>query len=356
MMLNVCADPEVLSALRIVRIVITIIKIVVPIILIVTGMLDFAHATMEGDNSKVMGVFVKRIIAALLVFFIPTFVNIIADATSYDSENFLSCIKNATEEGVKSAKLKRAESYVLSAKNTLQTGYYTLAKTYVASLEDSSTKTSLNNQLAKVKSDLDEAQKEREKRKKEAEAKGPIGGGSSSGGSSGGSWTGAGAGPVNIKTDGKYTKSEIMDMSEEQVKSMTKQQFIEFIGAAARYVYAEYGGVLPSITIAQACLESGYGKHFETTSHNVYGLIGYPGSKPKVNKLRKFENFYEATYYHYAYFQNYSNVYGSFLNNCAAHQPLAAADSLHAYAGGSQTYAPSIKSIINTNNLTQYDY
>ena len=146
-------------------------------------------------------------------------------------------------------------------------------------------------------------------------------------------------------------------MSEQQVKDMTNQQFIEFMASAARIVYAEYGGVLPSITIAQAILESGYGNHFEATSHNVFGLIGYPGSKPKVNKLRKFDNFYEATYYHYAYFENYRNVYNNFLNMNANHQPQAAARQyLHAYAGGSQTYGPTIETLINQYNLTQYDY
>ena len=92
---------------------------------------------------------------------------------------------------------------------------------------------------------------------------------------------------------------------------MSKAEFIKYIGAVAQDIYSQYGGVLPSITIAQAILESGYGNHFENTSNNVYGLMGYPGSKPKVHKLRKFDSFYEATYYHYKYFQTYTNVYGN---------------------------------------------
>ena len=161
---------------------------------------------------------------------------------------------------------------------------------------------------------------------------------------------------TGISKSGKYTKAEIIAMSEEQVRAMNNQEFIEFIASAAQIVYSEYGGCLPSITIAQAILESGYGDHFETTSHNVYGLIGYPGDHPKVSKLRKFDNFYEATYYHTQYFYAYSNVYGNFLNNCAAKNALGAATSLSAYAGGSQSYPGTIQTLINQYNLTQYDF
>ena len=150
-------------------------------------------------------------------------------------------------------------------------------------------------------------------------------------------------------------------MDESNVVAMSKQEFFDYIGSMAQMVYKEVGGVLPSITIAQACLESGYGKHFVPTTHNVYGLRGYPGNKPKVytasggNYLRKFENFYEATYYHATYFFQYSNVYGSFLAACNNRQPLVAASYLGAYAGGSPTYGGKIQQIISQYNLTKYD-
>ena len=113
-------------------------------------------------------------------------------------------------------------------------------------------------------------------------------------------------------------------MDEQTLKNMDNQQFIEFMASAARIVYQEYGGVLPSITIAQAILESGYGNSFEATSFNVFGLIGYPGSKPKVNRLRKFDNFYEATDYHYSYFPTFPKYYTEFLNLCTQHKPQEA--------------------------------
>ena len=157
------------------------------------------------------------------------------------------------------------------------------------------------------------------------------------------------------KKYGKYTREDMMNMTEAQVRAMSKQEFIEFIGAIAQDIYAEYGGVLPSITIAQAILESGYGNSFENTSHNVYGLIGYPGSKPLVHRLRKFDNFYESTLYHYKYFQNYSNVYAKFLQDCKNKKAISACKYLSAYCAGSTTYGPTCEALIRQYNLTQYD-
>ncbi len=162
--------------------------------------------------------------------------------------------------------------------------------------------------------------------------------------------------PPEIKTyGGKYTRDQIESMSEEEVRNMSNEEFIEFIGAAAQLVYEEYGGPLPSITIAQALLESGFGDHFENTSHNVYGLIGYPDEKGKVNRLKKFDNFYEATVYHATYFEAYKQYYPQFLAKCAEGDAIGAAAYLGAYAGGSQTYGPSIQALIRNYNLTEYD-
>ena len=360
MILKLCDEPDVLSVFRIIRVLITIIKIVVPIILIVSGMISFAKGVDKADPSGSLKLFSKKLIAALLIFFIPTFITVICDATEFDASNIITCIKDGTEEGINNAANKRAEAYILIAKNTLNLGYYTQAKTYVNGLEDTGRKNALNTQLASVKADLDEAQREREERKKEAEARGAIGGNVTG---SGKGWdpskyTVGGNGDVDIpiRENGKYSKSEIMDMSESQVKSMSREQFIKFVAAAARYVYKEYGGVLPSITIAQACMESGYGKSFTESTHNIYGLIGYPEDKPQVGRLRKFDNFYEATYYHYAYFDHYSDKYGVFLDACSRHDTASATPELRKYAGGSTSYGNSVQSIINTYNLTQYDY
>lgn len=80
MILSICDLTEVKKIMRIIKIVILLIRIAVPIILIVVGMLDFMKATSSGDDAtlkKTLSQFVRRIIAAVLVFLIPTFVSAI---------------------------------------------------------------------------------------------------------------------------------------------------------------------------------------------------------------------------------------------------------------------------------------
>ena len=157
----------------------------------------------------------------------------------------------------------------------------------------------------------------------------------------------------------KYTKDEVMNMDEATVKAMKSQSretFIEFVAACAVINYKERGGgVLPSITIAQACLESGYGASFEDGSYNFYGLIGYPSNKPKVNRLRQFDNFYEATDYHASYFENFPKSYTNFLALCDQGDAMGACQYLSAYAGGSQTYPGNCQWIIQNYGLEKYD-
>ena len=61
--------------------------------------------------------------------------------------------------------------------------------------------------------------------------------------------------------------------------------------------------------------------------------------------------------FYFPYFPTFPKYYTEFLNLCTQHKPQEAARLyLHAYAGGSQTYGPTIETLINQYNLTQYDY
>ncbi len=330
MILSICDDPDVLSIMRIIILVVNIIKIIVPIILIVTGMISFAKAVVDSEIEKPLKQLVTKIVASILIFLMPTLVSIVVNIVD-TKDTYYSCIENATKEKIEEGYVNRAKLYVLNAKNSLSLSYYQYAVNKVTKLKQSSEKNNLINELNEIHTEILNAIKEREEKKKQ----GTLG---------------------QINLDGNYSKVDIIDMEEQKVRDMTNEEFIEFMASNARLVYQEYGGVLPSITIAQAILESGWGDSFESTSHNLFGLIGYPGEKPKVHVLRKFDNFYEATYYHYAYFQNYSNVYGTFLDLCARGDAIGASQYLYAYANGSKSYPTKIISLINQYNLTQYDY
>lgn len=93
--------------------IVTIIKIVIPIILIVLGLLDLGKATIaqkDDEIKKAQMTFIKRIIAAILVFFVVAIVQLIfgllnkAAGDNGNGTSITSCIDcfingNCTDEG-----------------------------------------------------------------------------------------------------------------------------------------------------------------------------------------------------------------------------------------------------------------
>lgn len=74
------------------------IRILVPLLLIVFGILDFSKAVFssnEDNMKKIREKFIKRIVAAVLVFLVPIFVNLILDlaSTVWSNINSDTCIK-----------------------------------------------------------------------------------------------------------------------------------------------------------------------------------------------------------------------------------------------------------------------
>ena len=86
---------------NITSIVIFAIQIVVPVLLIIWGMIDFTKAVVGQDDSKMkeaQKVFIKRLIAAAIVFLTVTIVklllNLVVDLTRDDSEGTMNIDEN----------------------------------------------------------------------------------------------------------------------------------------------------------------------------------------------------------------------------------------------------------------------
>lgn len=78
--------------------IITLIKVGVPIILVILGMIDLFKAMMaqkEDEIKKAQGLFVKRLIAGVLVFLVFVIVelifNLLGDAVGDNKENIWNC-------------------------------------------------------------------------------------------------------------------------------------------------------------------------------------------------------------------------------------------------------------------------
>lgn len=93
---------------HLVGLVVYILKIVIPLILIVMGMIDLGKAVINSDEkaiNKAVGTLIKRFIAAVVVFFIPTIVNaifgvigIIGGNSEADYNNCVKCVTQTCEK------------------------------------------------------------------------------------------------------------------------------------------------------------------------------------------------------------------------------------------------------------------
>lgn len=77
---NVCSDATVLQVMGIVRLIMNVICIVIPIVLIIIGSFDLFKAVTAAKEDKIkesQKILIKRIIAAVIVFLVPTIVTVL---------------------------------------------------------------------------------------------------------------------------------------------------------------------------------------------------------------------------------------------------------------------------------------
>lgn len=80
---------------RLVSVIYLIIQIAIPVLLVILGMIDLFKAitaNKEDDINKSRGIFFKRLISAVLVFFVLTVVKILVSALSGNSNNITKCL------------------------------------------------------------------------------------------------------------------------------------------------------------------------------------------------------------------------------------------------------------------------
>ena len=100
---NPCKNKGVRNAMRIIGYVIFVVKILAPLMIIIFGMIDFGKAVTSNDEaalSKATAGLIRRIIAGVAIFFIPTLLlallNILGegeDSIENTQSTFKSCTK-----------------------------------------------------------------------------------------------------------------------------------------------------------------------------------------------------------------------------------------------------------------------
>ena len=94
------SSKKTLGVLKFLGRILKVVFIAIPIILIIMGSIDFTKAVMAGkedDIKKSQNAFVKRIIAAVILFFVPIIVSIVMNFLNYDINNkCVNCVLNPT--------------------------------------------------------------------------------------------------------------------------------------------------------------------------------------------------------------------------------------------------------------------
>ena len=151
--LSLCDEPEILTVFKLVKTVLGLIRVVVPITLIVSLSLTYLSAVASKNDDLVHAAVkqsVGKIIAAILVFFVPTFANIIFSVATSD-DTYKTCLNNATTENIAAAYDSRASDLVKRAKDNVQ--YYTYAEALrsVRNVSDGNKKAQYESELADIK-------------------------------------------------------------------------------------------------------------------------------------------------------------------------------------------------------------
>lgn len=164
------------------------------------------------------------------------------------------------------------------------------------------------------------------------------------------------------------TASNQVDLSSLYFSSNAKSQnFIDSVAQGAINSWTKYG-VLPSVTVAQAILESGWGQSaLSTQAHNLFGIKGSYNGQYVTMQTREVYN--GQSYYIYDNFRKYANNsesvedHGNFLYSNSRYANLLGDQSYASVARKLQadgyatdpSYASSLIKLVEMYNLTQLD-
>ena len=110
--IDICETSGFLKAIQILKTLFKIVCVIIPIILIITITLDASKLISEpSDFKKVFPIIKNRLLAALIILFIPTIVKITMKVIPKDSnfDNFVKCVENATEENIQDLESREKE-------------------------------------------------------------------------------------------------------------------------------------------------------------------------------------------------------------------------------------------------------
>ena len=157
MILSICDSADVQEVMSLLSTLVKVICIAVPILLIISLMISFTKAITDKNGeglSNVSKSLISKVIAAILVFFIPTFVRIIANITLTDTE-YEACLNIRTLKEIEISREAEIDGKIDKLKRSMSNTDYNDVKADVNSLSDGEVKDKYLKELDKIKNELD---------------------------------------------------------------------------------------------------------------------------------------------------------------------------------------------------------
>ncbi len=148
-MTDICRNPDFLSIIAVFKTVIEITFIIVPVILIIFVMIDVVKGVAGGPDKikKIFSDSAKRIIAAVLIFFVAIIVDLGLGIVGGTSSKYSNCYENATSENITGIRVELAEEAVSLAENNRTQQNVSDAAALVDAIADEDIKTALQSRV-----------------------------------------------------------------------------------------------------------------------------------------------------------------------------------------------------------------
>jgi hypothetical protein len=121
----------------------------------ITLMIDYMKAVKDNDAdilAKTNKLAVMKVVAAVLIFLIPTFVNVIVGIADPNNKTYISCLRDATSENINSAYVVLAEKNLDVAMETLKKSDFQTAELSIKKVKNSSDRQRLEEELERIRS------------------------------------------------------------------------------------------------------------------------------------------------------------------------------------------------------------
>lgn len=109
LMNDICSDSSILSLILFIKKILNVVKILLPVALIVLGMVDMAKAVFQSDDRQMAenkNKFLVRLLAAVIVFFVPTVINFCFESIDGFELEYVDCWTAATKSNIEKIKTK----------------------------------------------------------------------------------------------------------------------------------------------------------------------------------------------------------------------------------------------------------